>query len=163
MQVDRAVRIALHFAPMKRLKTYIYISDAKLDQYYPQIAKPQKKVKESLGFDFKLLKGSHDTEVEPQVNRISKLNAVVAYIRDNENVGTVDEPGEFLEGTMLMRWGGWSFSSELVYFGGSTQTTEVGLAGSAIHIVGGNTPRKEVTYLSTLPFLLRAYEESRRT
>ena len=58
-------------------------------------------------------------------------------------IGTIDEPKEYFAGAMSMRWGSCIFPfvpqltpSPLVYFGGTTETTVVGLGGSAKHVIG---------------------------
>jgi hypothetical protein len=57
----------------------------------------------------------------------------------------VDEPDEYIEDELPMRWGayGWSSDPPLVYFGGTTDKTVLGLGGSAKHVIG-NTGESHV-------------------
>ena len=72
-----------------------------------------------------------------------KLGAILAKLAQAGRIGTIDEPKEYFAGAMSMRWGSCIFPfvpqltpSPLVYFGGTTETTVVGLGGSAKHVIG---------------------------
>jgi hypothetical protein len=99
------------------MKTYVYISDAKVDMYYSQIPK---RFFEKLGTELSVelfgVKGSLKWDFEQ--NRISKLTAVVNYIEKNEEVGTVDKPKTFFRGKMSLRWGPAVNHNGVVFFGG---------------------------------------------
>jgi hypothetical protein len=102
-------------------KYYLYISDSKVNMLYAQ-AGP--------GTD-----ASRDS--------IDKLDTVLADLACADRIGTVDEPKEYFAGAMPMRWGPCAFPavpqltpSPLVYFGGATEKTIVGLSGSATHVIG---------------------------
>jgi hypothetical protein len=63
----------------------------------------------------------------------------VSYIRKFENLGTIDEPREYIEDSAAM------FSSliedggeKMAYFSGTTGRTMIGLAGSSNHLIGAS-------------------------
>lgn len=106
-------------------KYYLYISDSKVNMLYAQ-SRPGREANNP--------------------DSIYKLDAVLAHLARAGLIGTIDEPKEYFAGAMPMRWGPCVFpylpekltltSSPLVYFGGSTKTTVVGLGGSANHVIG---------------------------
>jgi Family of unknown function (DUF7019) len=74
---------------------------------------------------------------------VYKLEAALARLARAGRIGTIDEPKEYFAGDIPMRWGPCVFPfvpdltpSPLVYFGGATETTIVGLGGSAKHVIG---------------------------
>ncbi len=120
------------------MKYYIYISDAKVDMLFPQVPHDIKqKIASEFGIDFKVFVAKRKVESESEENRISRLEAVVSYIREYGNLGSVDEPDEYVAGTMPMRnirleqW-----NSSAIYFSGHTDTTMFGFGGSAKHLIG---------------------------
>ncbi len=117
------------------MKYYIYISDTKLDMLYPQVPHEiKKKVATEFGIDFKLLKATRKAEVESEENRITKLEAVLAFIREYGNLGSVEEPNDYFEDTLPMRF---QIIDEMMYLSGRTEQTILGLGGSAQHLLGG--------------------------
>ena len=102
-------------------KYYLYISDSKLNMLYAQ----------------------RGPGTDAHLDSIGKLCAVLADLARAGRIGTVDEPKEYFAGAMPMRWGPCAFPavpqltpSPLVYFGGNTEKTIVGLGGSATHVMG---------------------------
>jgi hypothetical protein len=102
-------------------KYYVYISDSKVNMLYAQ--------------------GGPGTVARR--DSIAKLDALLADLARGGRIGTIDEPKEYFAGAMPMRWGPCAFPSvpqltpsPLVYFGGATETTVVGLGGSAKHVIG---------------------------
>jgi len=88
------------------MKYYLYISDAKLDMLYPQVPHAiKKKVSTDVKVDLKLLGGSRKSEEETEENRMTKLEAVVRFITENEDVGIVDADHAYLADTLEMHWG----------------------------------------------------------
>jgi hypothetical protein len=107
--------------PASALKYYVYISDSKVDMLYAQGGRRTDACRDSIG----------------------RLEAVLADLARAGRIGTIDEPKEYFTGAMPMRWGPCAFPfvpqltpSPLVYFGGITKTTVVGLGGSATHVIG---------------------------
>jgi hypothetical protein len=88
-----------------------------------------------LGFVSLSLKEKKD-DLQGQENaRYKKLEVVTNYIKKNFPVGSIDSPNEYFEGTISMRWGDY-MGTGMVYFGGNTDRTWLGLAGSSYHLIG---------------------------
>jgi hypothetical protein len=139
------------------MKYYLYVSDAKVDMLFPQVPhEVKKKVATEWKLDLKVLGMSRRTEVDTEDTRFARLDAVVAFVREFGSVGSADEPLDYVSDTLEMRWGylGGFGGKEmpLVYFGGQTDRTVVGLGGSARHVIGNvglSTPYSH----SAMPFL----------
>ena len=83
------------------------------------------------------------------------------YIERYLEVGDIDHPKAYFRGTAEMFWGPLSFSGDVyqsvVYFGGMTATTIVGLGGSARHVISNQIgPIPDVWAGSTTPYLVEA-------
>jgi hypothetical protein len=122
------------------MKYYVYISDSKVEMLLSQIEPDEKKkIATEKKLDLKVFSISRRTEADHQRDRIAKLEAVTTYIGRFGNIGTVDEPDEYFYGDLSMRWGpfeSFEIDNPLVYFGGRTDRTIVGLGGSAKHVIG---------------------------
>src|SRR6266496_4413294 len=125
------------------VKYYIYLSDAKLDMLYPQIPKSLlKRIASELNISLKLLGAELTAGIkgtQSEETRYSKVRIVSKYIEEHLHLGTVDSPDAYFKGTLPMKWGllpGDNFytnASEtgVVYFGGFSDQTIVGLGGTA--------------------------------
>jgi len=121
------------------LKHYVYISDAKVDMALAQLpAATRRALATRLELPAGLLvagsPGARDLG-----ERVARLHAAVEAVRVGARVGTVDEPADYFAGTMPMCWGPYAeyaTSLGLVYFGGTTERTTLGLGGSMKHVVG---------------------------
>lgn len=143
-------------------KYMLYRSETKLDMLYEQIAtsaSEKRSIEWSANVPF--LKLTRKSEEEHTVvDRDDMLKTVIEEIEASGQVGTVDEPNEYIKGTLPGYWGGiddWgrpSGEAPLVYFGGFTERTVFGLGGSMKHVIGmagmGNTGSRSHT-----PFLVR--------
>jgi hypothetical protein len=120
------------------VKYYIYISDAKVDMLFLQVPHDiKKKVATEWKMDLKLLSASRRVETEGEDNRIARLETVVEFIRETGNLGTLDEPDEYIEDTAQVRWGTYGAAqSPIVYFCGKTERTQFALGGSVHHVIG---------------------------
>jgi|SRR5271157_940478 len=121
------------------MKYYIYISDTKVDMLFPQVPHDvKKKVSTELGFDLKVLSAKRKVESESDENRILRLETVVEFIRKYGKIGSVDEPGEYVEGTQPLRmlYPTYNDKYAAVYFAGHTDRTAFGLGGSLKHMIG---------------------------
>jgi hypothetical protein len=109
---------------------------------YSQIPQSiKKKIATEIKIDLKIFSTTFkDRESSSQETRFSKLALVNEYIDKHIDLGTVDYPGEYVMGSLGMRWGpieGYSGEAvPLVYFGGVTAETVIGLAGSKKHLLG---------------------------
>jgi hypothetical protein len=119
------------------LKVYVYVSDTKVDMLYDQIPP---KTRDSMAIEWKVdlkLIGMKLSMNTPAQTRYTKLEMVCAFIDAHEAIGTVDNPKRFFRGDMRMRWGAVGRESAMVFFGGVTDRTIVGLGGSLTHVIGG--------------------------
>jgi hypothetical protein len=144
---------------VNEMKYYVYVSDSKVDMLMSQIPHDtRKKISTELKVDLKVLGASRKAETEAEDNRFTRLHAVVSFIREYGNVGTVDEPDEYIADTLALRWGPYVDGLEkdktsVVYFGGSTSQTIVGLGGSSKHVIG-NEGQSYATSASVTPILM---------
>jgi hypothetical protein len=143
------------------VKYYLYISDAKVDMLISQIPhEAKKKIATEWKVDLKLLSASRKAESEPDDTRIARLEAVVSFIREYGDVGSVDAPGEYVADTLDMNWvqlrdstgrarrsgipgltaRGDSPDGPIVYFGARTERTYICLGGSRKYSLGNVEP-----------------------
>lgn len=67
----------------------------------------------------------------------AQVAAVQSYLRDENAVGSIDNPKEWIEGSMPMRWGCVSeYASDIAFFGGATGSKTVALIGSSESMIG---------------------------
>jgi hypothetical protein len=138
--VDGIPAPAARIAATEGMKYYIYISDAKVDMLFPQVPHDiKKKVATEWKMDLKLLSASRRTETESDDNRVARLETVIDFIREYGNLGSVDAPDEYIQDTLLMRWGPSKDEDGMVYFSSKTDRTIVGLGGSMRHVIGSNS------------------------
>lgn len=113
----------------------------------PQIPhEVKKKIATELKLDLKLLSISRKSEAEADLDRYTKLEAIISFIRKYGNLGSVERPDEYFEDTLEMRWGTYGDiftppERTFVYFGATTENTIVGLGGSPKHVIGNNVSR----------------------
>jgi len=134
------------------MKYYLYISDAKVDMLLPQVPhKAKKRTSTELGFDLKVLSAKYKNEAETESDRISRLEAVVDFIREYGNIGTLDDPDDFIEDSATVGVGrAGESTTKVAYFGGKTERTVFALVGSAVHLVSGTKTTPEVAYHSEI-------------
>jgi hypothetical protein len=125
------------------MKYLLYLSTAKLDMLYRQIARADRTKRTfEWKLDIKIASATVRREVEEEVDQDDKLQTVIKELESSGQVGTVDEPGAYFKGTLPMKWGmyqDWGRPNDeppLVYFGGMTDKTVFGLGGSTRHVVG---------------------------
>jgi hypothetical protein len=139
------------------MKYYIYISDAKIDMLLPQVPHDiRQKVAVEFKTDIKIFSASRKTETESDDNRIARLESVLDFLRQYSDLGSVDRPGEYIADSISMRWGPYTGTgpNTVVYFGGETERTAIGLGGSIRHVlgaVGNDSP----TVGSLTPFIMK--------
>ena len=144
------------------MKYYLYISDAKVDMLLPQVPhKAKKKTSTELGFDLKVLSAKYKSEAETDFDRISRLETVVDFIREYGNIGTLDEPDDFIEdfATVGVARSGQS-TTKVAYFGGKTERTVFALVGSAVHLVSGTKTTAELAYHSEIGEIIGWLQET---
>lgn len=108
------------------MKYYHYVSETKLQMLLQQI-EDSGKVTTELKADLKLLASTRKTERNQ--NRYAALEKVCDFIFRFGNVGTVDEPAEYVFDTLDLKWGPYGISrlgpNPLVFFAGATDQTVV--------------------------------------
>lgn len=138
---------------------YLYISDAKVDMLLSQID-PGYHRKRATEFSVNLtFVGAKRSVDSPAADEVARLERVTRYLDDHADVGSVDAPGQFFRGLLPMQWGivPTTGGLPLVYFGGRTEDTIVGLGGSAVHVIGSSPaaePAPPALASSTMPALL---------
>jgi hypothetical protein len=147
------------------IRYYLYISDTKVDMLLPQIDPALLRRRTSgWGGDGKVIQWRREEVRERE--RIAALERVVRHLQDHGDVGAVDEPGQFFWGILPMRWDLMrnSAGGGMVYFGGRTGRTVVGLGGSPRHLLQPAVDRsEELVPASLTPAMLaflRAFAEA---
>jgi hypothetical protein len=141
------------------LRYYVYVSDSKVDMLLQQVDPgfAGKRTTE-VGVSLKFVSAKRSVEA-PVSDRVARLERVVRHLDDFCDVGSIDEPGQYFRGRLPMRWGPLaSGQASLVYFGGSTEHTIVGLGGASGHVLGAPAPAAaeagQVFAPSTMPGLV---------
>jgi len=150
------------------LRYYLYVSRTKIDMLYDQLYGPSPDRRLRLGVRTHVGSASLETESRERVDGEEKLRLVEDELRHRELIGDLDDPKDFIEATMPMRWGLYNDCGKrpdgeaaLVYFGGfdKARPLMVGLGGSTRHVVGHDGASS--TYSQSLtpvlvPWLLEA-------
>lgn len=107
-----------------------------------------------VSLNLKIFGAKRGMESSEGADRIVRLERVLRYLDAFGDLGSVDEPGQFFWGMLPMRWGPFNGTS-MVYFGGHTEHTVVGLGGSSKHVLGGPAqPVDQALTRSVMPSLL---------
>src|SRR5260370_26132949 len=146
------------------MKYFVFVSDAQVDMLLPQI--PQKlksKMAAEMGVHIGVLTASLKSErdVDEKADRISRLNVVIKFLRKTEDVGSIDEPRNWIEGMEDVRVTYPSEEREAVFFvGRSRAQTRFHFAGSCADLtwrrasnttdIGGSALPSEVDQLSAV-------------
>jgi hypothetical protein len=150
------------------MKYYLYISATKVEMLFPQIGKKvQGNTEIEFAIDLKLLSASRKSTTETPTSLISKIEAIEQYLASTGDMGSCDYPGEFFSGELEMSWGPYWGShkdrstkgtSPVVYFGGATDETIVGLVGSSRFLLGdaGSASPFCSSYLGTILDYIRS-------
>src|SRR4051794_14745891 len=93
--------------PTSGLRYYVYISATKVEMLYSQVPPAflkgaEAELKVNLGIISTSLKGRGPEEARELPARVA---AVSSYLRDQNEVGTVEDPKAWIEGVVPMRWG----------------------------------------------------------
>ena len=149
---------------------YVYISETKVDMIVDQIpVRLRDRIAAELKIDLKLVSLTVKEERRSE-NRFARARIAADYVVRNFEVGTVDSPGAYFEGSLPLRWGIYPESrveDPVVYFGGATRQTILGLGGSARHILGSTQPQAGGSTFrlsgSALPSILQLIASSDRS
>ena len=125
-------------------------SDAKVDMFLPQIPhEAQKKISTEFGFDLKVFKATRKTEEDSEQNRIVRLEAVVAFLREYGNLGSLSTPDSYFEGTEEMAM---TTLHDMILFTLLNYNRSVCLAGSGHHMLGYDDSLREKGHLASLTY-----------
>ncbi|WP_430790799.1 DUF7019 family protein [Actinoplanes sp. G11-F43] len=139
---------------------FIYISDAKVEMLLQQIDPGAMRTRSTeVGVDLKVFSGKRGAEKTVGADRVARLERVVRFLTDFGDLGDVENPGQFFAGTLPLSWGPMVGldGHPMVYFGGRSDKTVLGLGGSRAHMFtapadpGSDAPLSR----SLLPSLLR--------
>jgi hypothetical protein len=128
------------------LKTYLYISDIKVDMLYEQLPKVRRReLNHELKLDLKLVSYSIALSPQPGLTRLARLAAVCRHL-DASGAGSVDDPRLYFYGSMPMKHGRYPASPDgprdvAFFVGQSTNGRWVTLGGTAHHLVGSTGER----------------------
>jgi hypothetical protein len=136
------------------VRNYLYIADAKVDMYLPQIKSVEKqKIAAKLGFNVGLLTGSIETERMSLENRIYRLAAVEKDIRRKE-LGSIESVSSWVEGVDDFVAATFPSHPDLMFFFCNKKDHFFGLTGSSHHIIGNIWPVNASSSISHLHSLL---------
>jgi hypothetical protein len=115
-------------------KYYEYVSDSKVDMLFASVpVSLRERFAAELKIDLRLVSATV-TERPREETRYSKLAVVLRYFQKEVEVGSVDDPAAYFQGTLVMRWGPIS-NGRAIYFGGVTERTVLGMGGSRKHVL----------------------------
>ncbi|MEW2290879.1 SAVMC3_10250 family protein [Streptomyces sp. NPDC047841] len=138
------------------VRYYLYISDAKVDMLLSQIDPVfGRRGTTEAGLSVALFSIKRSVEA-PEPDRVAKLERVLRHLEESGETGSVDEPGPYFRGTLPMQRGPLPSGNggSLVYFGGRTDWTVLGLGGASSHVIGGSAPQAQRFAPSSVPTLL---------
>ena len=132
----------LNYKSAKDIKSYLYLSKAKVDWLYQQIQEPEEKTTIRWKINLNFLSREIQKEHESKINEQDKLDAVVAALEERRMIGPPeDRHKDYIKGVFSMKWGLFddhSFRSDtegpLVYFSCLVGKLLIGLGGSSIHV-----------------------------
>lgn len=146
------------------LKNYVYISDTKLINLCSQIPKGILETiagELNINVKFVLLEAGVTMKRDlPRETRYTRLQVVVNYLEKHQpsDIGTIDAPKIYFKGVLPMHWRlippPPSDQTKLVYWGGSTERTILGLGGSSQHVIGRTGDATIGEPSSALPYLV---------
>jgi len=146
------------------VRYYLYVSDSKVNMLFPQIPRDLKRdsaAEQNVpGSDRSMIETSTAFESE----RIYRLETVTSFIRQNYDVGSVNEPKEYIAGTHELYWGHLhksmstrrDYEDPLVLFNGHIGNTGLLMCGSSKHMIGQIKPRESGHSSSSVPDVIRS-------
>jgi len=138
------------------VRYYLYISDAKVDMLLAQIDPAfGRRSTTEVGLSVKLFNVRRNVEAAPP-DRTAKLERVLRHLEERGEIGSTDDPGPYFRGSLPMQWGPMQGANggSLVYFGGRSGQTILGLGGAGSHVLGSGGPQAQEFAPSSVPTLL---------
>jgi hypothetical protein len=136
------------------VRTYLYVSDAKVDMYLQQLDQVEKErlaaqVKISLG----VVSASLDAEKTVAGNRMSRLRAVETLLRREKSIGDSGSTASWIEGVGPFAQATFQGDRGVALYYFSSDELFLGLVGSMHHVIGnvrGPTAEASASYLTSL-------------
>lgn len=133
-------------------KHFLYMSAPKINALFEQIsARDLKGLAKSVTVDLRVVKAEFDPGALSRETIYSRLKVVLKHLDHQGVIGTVDEPNSYLSSRLAMKFGinnrslgqfsvtaadDGDPSTELAWFAGTTETTDLGLNGSLQNMIG---------------------------
>ena len=140
------------------MEYYLYISDSKVDMLLPQVPeKTRAKLAAEFGVNVGVLEAKFKSERDTGTpdNRVARLQAVINHIRPSLEVGSVEQPGKWIEDVQDARSIYLADNKQIIFFIGKSRAgARFGLGGSAAHLVSRGKGEKVEIGWSFLPDLL---------
>jgi hypothetical protein len=148
------------------LRYFLYVSDSKLDMLFGQIEPSLlRRISVEAKVDLKLAAVTLRNAQDREPVRMAKLRIVERYLEQNNQIGTIERPGDdYFHGQMEMRWG-WLADNPgdrlpIVFFRGLRGSHLVLLAGSRRHVLGeAQDSQSEAPAWSALPNIMATVGE----
>jgi hypothetical protein len=119
---------------MNKLKYYVYISQSKVDMLHSQIPSSiRSKLEAEVKLNLQLAEISFSKK-QFSDNLYTKLNLVIDYLTKQNLIGNINEPLEYFRGILYMGWA--QIYPSVIFFGGTSNETTVGLGGSMNNLLG---------------------------
>jgi hypothetical protein len=147
-------------------KHFLYLSPTKIDALFYQMDQGLlRSITKKLTIDLKIVKAELSSG-ERNETLYARLKVALSYLERQSLIGSIDQPGRYFAGSLLMAWGPYiplrlgsesdpiDTESKLVYFGGRTDETILGLGGSMENVFG-NVGASPTSSLSSTPGILR--------
>jgi hypothetical protein len=142
---------------------FLYISKTKVDTILPDIPLvAQKTISSELGVDLKFFKAIRKEERATLNSDVARLRAAEKYISISKAVGTLSDPGSWIEDTADVYFYTIQNEPEVVFFAGEKGDTVFALGGSRYHIVGDCRGENSLRGMSFLPRLISALKNRLR-
>jgi hypothetical protein len=139
--------------PVRKMRYYLYVSDSKVNMLFAQLP-PE------LRNDAMRKMGVQQSR-DPETDRISKLEVVERFIREQCDVGSADSPAEYIAGTQTLAWGCTHGSlvakrddNPFVFFSGGEGDVTLLMSGSSKHLIGDHKPRERGFSSSSIPHVI---------
>ena len=133
--------MVLNFKNAKDIKSYLYQSKAKIDEFYQQIRDSTEKRTIKWKIDLGFLSREFQKERDGELNYQEKQDAVVAALEKRELLGPPESGKPYLRARLPMKWGLFDdhnlrqdTDGPLVYFSCLDDGLLIGLGGSSVHV-----------------------------
>jgi hypothetical protein len=139
-------------------KYYLYISDQKVDMLFPQVPVS---IRMQTGTRFGITDGKplkEYSDLDRAGNRIFKLDAVLEFLRETGQIGTIDDPKAYFSGSGQIEWGyTHAFGNRpkpFAYFTGETEGTAFLLSASSKYLADGPRGKQSGFSSSSVPHVI---------